>query len=78
MRSSLGTGCSSRRRCSAACRRGAAQAPQINQNNTPYGTTAAEFLLLGAGARGTALGGAYRVDRVGRERPVLQSGRRGA
>lgn len=37
----------------------AAQAPQINQNNTPYGTTAAEFLLLGAGARGTALGGAF-------------------
>lgn len=28
-------------------------------NNTPYGTTSAEFLLLGAGARGTALGGAY-------------------
>lgn len=37
----------------------AAQAPQINQNNTPYGTTSAEFLLLGAGARGTALGGAF-------------------
>lgn len=31
----------------------------INQNNTPYGTTSAEFLLLGAGARGTALGGAF-------------------
>jgi hypothetical protein len=31
----------------------------INQDNTAYGTTAAEFLLLGAGARGTALGGAY-------------------
>ena len=31
----------------------------INQDNTPYGTTAAEFLLLGAGARGTALGGAF-------------------
>jgi len=29
---------------------------QINQDNTPYGTTAAEFLLFGAGARGTALG----------------------
>jgi hypothetical protein len=28
-------------------------------DNTPYGTTAAEFLLLGASARGTALGGAY-------------------
>ena len=36
-----------------------AQNDQINQDNTPYGTTAAEFLLLGAGARGTALGGAY-------------------
>ena len=32
---------------------GAAQG--VNQDNTPYGTTAAEFLLLGAGARGTAL-----------------------
>ena len=31
----------------------------VNQDNTAYGTTAAEFLLLGAGARGTALGGAY-------------------
>lgn len=29
------------------------------QDNTAYGTTSAEFLLLGAGARGTALGGAY-------------------
>ena len=28
-------------------------------NNTAYGSTAAEFLLLGAGARGAALGGAY-------------------
>ncbi len=28
-------------------------------DNTAYGTTAAEFLLLGAGARGAALGGAY-------------------
>ena len=35
------------------------QGDQINQDNTPYGTTAAEFLLLGAGARGTALGGAF-------------------
>jgi len=34
-------------------------AQDVNQDNTPYGTTAAEFLLLGAGARGTALGGAY-------------------
>ncbi len=32
---------------------------QVNQDNTPYGTTAAEFLLFGAGARGTALGTAY-------------------
>lgn len=31
----------------------------VNQNNTPFGTTSAEFLLLGAGARGTALGGAF-------------------
>jgi hypothetical protein len=31
----------------------------INQNNTGYGTTAGEFLLMGAGARGTALGGAF-------------------
>jgi hypothetical protein len=30
-----------------------------DQDNTSYGTTAAEFLLLGAGARGTALGGAF-------------------
>lgn len=30
-----------------------------NSDNTQYGTAAAEFLLLGAGARGTALGGAY-------------------
>jgi Type IX secretion system protein PorV len=32
---------------------------QTAQDNTAYGTTAAEFLLLGAGARGAALGGAY-------------------
>jgi hypothetical protein len=32
---------------------------QVNQDNTPYGTTAAEFLLFGAGARGTALGTAF-------------------
>lgn len=30
-----------------------------NSDNTAFGTTAAEFLLIGAGARGTALGGAY-------------------
>lgn len=29
------------------------------QDNTGYGTTSGEFLLLGAGARGVALGGAY-------------------
>ena len=28
-------------------------------DNTAYGTTAAEFLLLGAGARGAALGGSF-------------------
>lgn len=32
---------------------------QINKDNTGYGTTAAEFLLFGAGARGTALGTAF-------------------
>jgi len=37
----------------------AAGQDDLNQDNTPYGTTAAEFLLLGAGARGTALGGAF-------------------
>jgi hypothetical protein len=37
----------------------AAQGDDINQDNTAYGTTSAEFLLFGAGARGTALGGAY-------------------
>ena len=35
------------------------QAPGNNPDNTPYGTTSAEFLLFGAGARGTALGGAF-------------------
>jgi hypothetical protein len=38
-------------------------APAVAQadrsDNTAYGTTAAEFLLLGAGARGAALGGAF-------------------
>jgi hypothetical protein len=38
---------------------GLAAQTDINQDNTAYGTTAAEFLLFGAGARGTALGGAY-------------------
>jgi hypothetical protein len=36
----------------------AAQA-DVNQDNTSYGTTSGEFLLFGAGARGTALGGAF-------------------
>jgi len=31
----------------------------VPTDNTAYGTTAAEFLLLGAGARGLALGGGY-------------------
>ncbi len=35
-----------------------AQAP-TNPDNTGYGTTAGEFLLLGAGARGTALGASF-------------------
>lgn len=34
-------------------------AAQGQQDNTAYGGTTAEFLLLGAGARGAALGGAY-------------------
>jgi hypothetical protein len=38
---------------------GAIQAQTRNPDNTPYGTTAAEFLLFGAGARGTALGDAF-------------------
>ena len=36
-----------------------AQEKETNPDNTPYGTTAAEFLLFGAGARGTALGDAF-------------------
>jgi len=36
-----------------------AAAQTTNQDNTAYGTTSAEFLLFGAGARGTALGGAF-------------------
>jgi hypothetical protein len=32
---------------------------QTTQDNTGYGGTSGEFLLLGAGARGAALGGAY-------------------
>jgi hypothetical protein len=38
---------------------GLAAQTDINQDNTAYGTTSGEFLLFGAGARGTALGGAY-------------------
>jgi hypothetical protein len=37
---------------------GAAQTVAGN-DNTAYGTTSAEFLMFGAGARGTALGGAF-------------------
>lgn len=37
----------------------AAQGTAGNADNTAYGTTSAEFLLLGANARGTALGGAF-------------------
>src|SRR5688500_5259978 len=33
--------------------------PIGQEDNTSYGTTSAEFLLLGAGARGTALGGPF-------------------
>jgi hypothetical protein len=36
-----------------------AQNQQAGQDNTGFGTTSAEFLLLGAGARGAALGGAF-------------------
>lgn len=36
-----------------------AQGDDLNPDNTPYGTTSAEFLLFGAGARGTALGDAF-------------------
>jgi hypothetical protein len=36
-----------------------AQETDNNPDNTPYGTTSAEFLLFGAGARGTALGDAF-------------------
>ncbi|PYO85663.1 MAG: hypothetical protein DMD65_00360 [Gemmatimonadetes bacterium] len=37
----------------------AAQVTAIRNDNTAYGGTSGEFLLLGAGARGAALGGAY-------------------
>ena len=37
----------------------AAQAPEVSTDNTPFGATSGEFLLLGAGARGTALGNAF-------------------
>jgi hypothetical protein len=36
-----------------------AQGANEGSDNTAYGTTSAEFLLFGAGARGTALGGAF-------------------
>src|SRR5260370_30060465 len=34
-------------------------ATQVQQDNTGFGTASGEFLLLGAGARGAALGGAF-------------------
>jgi len=37
----------------------AQQTTGTSNDNTGFGTTSAEFLLLGAGARGTALGGAF-------------------
>jgi hypothetical protein len=37
----------------------AAQSPNQKFDNTGFGTTSAEFLLFGAGARGTALGSSY-------------------
>jgi hypothetical protein len=40
---------------------GVLRAQQTNPDNTPFGTTAAEFLLLGAGARGTALGSPFHA-----------------
>ncbi|MBK6494788.1 MAG: PorV/PorQ family protein [Gemmatimonadetes bacterium] len=36
-----------------------AQSTAVKRDNTGYGTTAAEFLLIGANARGMALGGGY-------------------
>ena len=39
----------------------AAQESEINADNTPYGTTSGEFLLLGASARGAALGNAFQA-----------------
>lgn len=42
-----------------------AQAPAIRQvvtDNTAYGTTSAEFLLIPATARGSALGGTYAAS----------------
>jgi hypothetical protein len=38
---------------------GVAAQAVLGDDNTAYGTTSAEFLLFGAGARGTALGGAF-------------------
>ena len=32
---------------------------QAGSDNTGFGTTSAEFMMLGAGARGTALGGSF-------------------
>jgi hypothetical protein len=38
-----------------------AQGNDVNASNTPFGTTSAEFLLLGASARGAALGNAFQA-----------------
>jgi hypothetical protein len=40
---------------------GVLRAQQTNPDNTPFGTTSAEFLLFGAGARGTALGSPFHA-----------------
>ena len=37
----------------------AQEVPVPGIDNTAFGTTSAEFLMLGAGARGAALGGGY-------------------
>ena len=55
----------------------AAQSPN-QEDNTAYGTTSAEFLLLGAGARGTALGSSFAAIATRRQRALLQPRRRRA
>src|SRR5947209_547086 len=46
----------------------------VPTDNTAYGTTAAEFLLLGARARGLALSGDYRQVHFGQARPGHRPG----